>query len=204
MNQPQNQPHPQPRIPSQIQILIPIQILFLGLLSSCGYTLQTSHSPLKEKEGVQTIYIRPLLNNTYKVGVENAVFNALLKKIVANRRVAVVGRPEEADAILEGTVNVAQYSGYAGTVLAGRTVSSQYNASLACSFNLQRRNPAPGQKRTLWTGNFARSKPFASSVQVAVRGETTAPLNESEFDRILAELATGMVSEVHESMLAMF
>src|SRR3954469_13362385 len=86
-----------------------ILLLFLG--SSCGYTLQTSHSPLREKEGVEKIYIRPLLNNTFKVGVENAVFNALLKNIVAHRRVVIVGRPEEADAILEGTVNIAQYSG---------------------------------------------------------------------------------------------
>src|SRR4051794_11766892 len=91
----------------KILILIPI-LLFS---SSCGYTLQNSHSPLSDQEGIQKIYLRPLLNNTYKVGVENAVFNALLKNIVSHRRVSIVGRPEEADAILDGSVTVAQYTG---------------------------------------------------------------------------------------------
>jgi hypothetical protein len=184
----------------QALILIPILLTTTG----CGYTLQNSHSPLSEKEGIQKVYLRPLLNNTFKVGVENAVFNALLKTIVAHRRVSVVSRPEEADAILEGTVNVAQYSGMAATAILGRTVTSQYNAILNCSFKLNRRNPGPRQKQLLWSGAFQRTKPFASAVQAGVRGETTAPLNESEFDRVLSDLATGMVGEVHESMLAMF
>jgi hypothetical protein len=181
-------------------------LLLLLVFSSCGYTLQNSRSPLGEKEGIRKIYIHPLVNNTYKVGVENAVFNALLKNLVAHRRVSIVGRPEEADGILEGTVTSAQYTGYAATAIGQpqRTVTSQYNATLACVFSLSRRNPLPNQKPVLWTGGFQRSKPFASAVQVGVRGETTAPLNESEFDRVLAELATGMVAEVHESMLAMF
>jgi len=184
----------------------PIPLLLALLLSGsgCGYTLQNSHSPLSEKEGVQKIYIKPIVNNTYKVGVENAVFNALLKNIVAHRRVSVVGRADEADAVLEGTVTVAQYSFIAGTVVAGRGVSSQYNATLACNFRLLRQNPGPKQRAVLWSGGFSRSEPFASSVQAGTRGETTAPLNESEFDRALEDLALGMVAEVHESMLAMF
>jgi hypothetical protein len=177
-------------------------LLLLG--SSCGYTLQTSHSPLTEKEGIAKIYIRPIVNNTYKVGVENTVFNALLKNIIRHRRVTVVGKASEADAVLEGSVTVAQYTGFAYSGATGRTLSSQYNAILGCAFNLRRTHPEPGQKGLLWTGGFSRSKPFVSAVQVGVRGETTALLNESEFDRVLADLASGMVAEVHESMLAMF
>jgi hypothetical protein len=191
------------RIPARILL----SVLTLAL-SGCAYTLQNSHSPLSEKENIHRIYIRPLVNNTYKVGVENTVFNALLKNIVAHRRVAVVGRPEEADAVLEGTVTLAQYTFLAATQInttnVSRAVTSQYSATLGCSFILNRRNPAPGQRKALWGGGFQRSLPFNSSVQAGTRGETTAPLNESEFDRVLADLAGGMVAEVHESMLAMF
>ena len=182
-----------------------------GGIGGCGYTLQNSRSPLSDKEGIKRIYIRPFVNNTYKVGVENLVFNALLKNLVAHRRIAIVGKPDEADAVLEGTVTVAQYIYLAGTQVTipgpngfSRTVTSQYNATLGCTFSLTRRNPAPGQKVVLWNGGFSRSRPFASAVQAGVRGETTAPLNESEFDRALFDIANFMVSEVHESMLAMF
>lgn len=188
------------RIPIPIPILLPL----LLLCSSCGYILQNSKSPLSETEGIRKIYIKPIVNNTYKVGVENAVFNDLLQNIVAHRRVSIVGRADEADGILEGTVTIAQYNILAATVVAGRGVSSQYTATLACSFVLLRPSPGPKQRKIIWSGGFQRSEPFASSVQAGTRGETTAPLNESEFDRVLQDLATGMVAEVHESMLAMF
>jgi hypothetical protein len=156
------------------------------------------------QEGIRKIYIRPLVNNSYKVGVENIVFNALLKTLVEHRRVTIVNKPEEADAVLEGTVQTAQYIGFAPTVLQNRQVTSQYSASLNCNFKLTRQNPGPKQKVVLWTGGFSRAKNFASAVQADVRGQTTALINESEFDRTLNDLATGMVAEVHESMLAMF
>src|ERR1051325_123355 len=122
MKQTQGKENPKPKTKLKLKLklqLIPILILILILGSSCGYTLQTSQSPLSEKEGIRKIYIKPLVNNTYKVGVENMVFNALLKNIVSHRRVSVVGRPEEADAILEGTVGVARYSFLAGNTAPG-------------------------------------------------------------------------------------
>lgn len=185
----------------------------MALLSSaalfstgCGYHLQTSENPLSTKEGVRKIYIAPLINNTYKTGVENTVYNALLRTMTAHRRVLVVSDPEAADAVLAGTVTVATVFSVAasGSFPRGVPISSQYNATLACAFNLIRRNPRPGQRGLIWTWDNTRSKPFASAAQTNARNETTALINDSEFDEALSEVAIAMMEDVHESMLALF
>jgi hypothetical protein len=179
--------------------------LLITVASGCGYTFQNSRSPLSEREGIQKVYVRPFLNNSYKVGVENLVFNALQRELVQHRRIEIVSNPDAADAILTGSVNMAQYDGIAYTgAIADRNISSQYSATLACAFQLERKTPIPGRKTILWTGGFSRVRPFGSAAQAGVRGQTTATINESEFERTLSDLAHAMMPEVHESMLAMF
>ena len=187
------------------------RLLIFGLswvASGCGYTLQSSHSPLLEQEGIHRIFISPMVNNTYKTGVENVVYNALLRTVTAHARVSLVSSPEQADAVLNGAVTLAETSMAATSPFTvggqDRYYSSQYNAHLACTFNLLRRNPSPRQKGTVWKGAFDRVKPFVSAVHTGTRGETTALINDSEFDHSLLDLADSMVGDVHESMLAMF
>jgi hypothetical protein len=180
-------------------------VALLSLLCACGYTLQTSRSPLVEKEGIRRIYVSPLINNTYKVGVENVVYNAVLRKLAQHKMVSIVPSADEADAVLMGTVTTAIYRESGRTSIPSRgAIASQYTATLAVAFDLRRHREQPGRKSRIWTGTVARSGNFASAVQQGVRGETTALINESEFERMLADLAWGMMSEVHESMLAMF
>ena len=40
--------------------------------------------------------------------------------------------------------------------------------------------------------------------QLGVIGNTSALINDSEFERSLADLAASMMGDLHESMLAMF
>ena len=199
-------------------------ILCLALTTSCGYTFQNSKNPLAESEGVRKVYINPVLNDTYKAGVENVVYNALVKTLTAHRRVQVVQSPEDADAVLQGKISAAQYvaatsrpanqlNPAGGVSSINATVPAEYqsiyitdvySAVLGCSFSLIRRNPSPGKKSTVWASSFSRSKLFQSANQLGNLGNTAGLIDESEFDRTLADLAKSMMYDVHESMLVMF
>lgn len=198
------------------------------MTSGCGYNLQTSDSPLLHDEGISKIYIVPLVNNTFKVGIENVVYNALVRSIVSHRRVILVTQESNADAILRGYVTDASSSpvatqsvtGLAPTQISGQSgvisppapvayylnasVTSIYQASISCNFTLVRRVTPPGKKALVWSGGFARAKQYPSSIQLGPPGTTSALINDSEFDRALSDVATSMMSDVHESMLAMF
>ena len=198
----------------RVSAFILLSLTLLGS-SGCGYSLQNSHNPLKEKEGIERIFISPVINNTYKAGVENVVYNALVQNMVAHRRVILVRDPEQADAILQGTVSTANSTVSAVTsansvspVGLGNqyvTVAQAYTAQLSCEFRLTRRHlTAPKQKGVVWSAHFDRSKQIPAANQLDVYGTTSALINESELDRALSDMASSMMSDVHESMLAMF
>jgi hypothetical protein len=194
-----------------------VSILALGSVTSgCGYSFQTSKNPLAEKEGIRKVYVASMINNTYKAGVENQVYNSVLQTLAAHRRVVVVSNKEDADAILKGFVNIASYAADASAAVGqipglpnnlfaeSLLVASEYVATLSCSFVLERTRPSPGQRKVVWTSGFSRTTPFNASNQVGVIGSTSALLNESEFDRQLATMSQSMSEDVHESMLDMF
>jgi hypothetical protein len=196
-----------------------ISLFFMGeIFSGCGYTLQGSQNILYTKAGIRTVFIAPILNNTYKSGVDNIVYNNLLRVVSSYGRVRLVSRESDADATLRGIVSLATYAGTAGSQVSQLNpkgvggnliskdfvISTEYTANLTCSFMLTRNNPRPGQKVELWSSLFTRSKPFPAANQLDVPGTTSALINESEFDRALTDLARSMMDDVHESMLAMF
>lgn len=84
--------------------------------SSCGYTLQSSRNPVLHEKGIRTVYVAPVQNNTYKTGIDNLVYNQLIKVLSAYRTVRLVRRPEDADAILQGAVTRASFGPTAATV----------------------------------------------------------------------------------------
>jgi hypothetical protein len=196
--------------------------MILGLISTlstgCGYGFQNSRNPLFAKEDVQKIYVSPITNNTYKAGIENTVYNSLLRTLVAHGSVTLVHKAEEADAILGGSVVGASYGASAATGVsqlnpsglgatlptAGFSVATEYTASLSCVFTLSRRVAKPDKPSTIWASSFGRAKPFPASNQLDVPGTTSALINDSEFDRALSDLAKSMMDDVHESMLAIF
>ena len=189
--------------------------LCLGTLhSACGYTLQNSKNPALTKEGIHKIYVEPLVNNTYKAGVENTVYNALVKKISSHEHVKLVRSAEDADAVIKGTVASAEYTSSAlttasqlapiGTGPSNILVASQYNALLTCTFDLYRAKKDGTHGDYLWGSQFSRTKFFPANTQLGTLGTTSALINDSEFDRTLSDLAESMMSDVHESMLGLF
>jgi len=130
-------------------IKIPFLFLFLSLLG-CGYTLKGTHNSFYDKTGVQKIYIAPVLNKTYKVGIETFLYDSLVKTINANHQLTLVQDPKLADAILKSTITAAHDSGMSGTIasqlspggvqisgtVAGFQINTMYNANLACTFSI--------------------------------------------------------------------
>src|SRR4051794_31754727 len=84
-------------------------------MTSCGYSLQSSYNPLLVEDGVQTVYVQPVRNSTYKAGVENLVYNEVVRTISSRGRVKVVQQLSLADAVLNIDVVVAGYSSSAST-----------------------------------------------------------------------------------------
>jgi hypothetical protein len=204
-------------------------VLLLGLAlvaafgaSGCGYSLQSSHSEFLERENIHSIYVKPLVNNTFKPGIENVVYNSLIRTLLSHRRVKLVQDEQSADAVLQGNVTAAIYSvagsttanslypssaltnPYIANSLPNTSVAFIYQATLNCDFTLSRRFVPPGKRRLLWTSPFSRTKTFSAANQLDVPGATSALINESEFERALNELSVSMMDDVHEFMLAMF
>lgn len=170
-----------------------------------------------EEEGVRKIYISPIVNDTYKSGVENLVYNSLLKNLASNQWIILVQSPDEADAILQGAVTQARY--WAGSTVAGsdlpRTpgtggdfskvrIANEYISQLDCRFSLVRRNPPPGRPAIVWSSTFSRSRPFPASNKLGPLGTTSSLINESEFDRTLSDMTREMMADVRESIFNRF
>ncbi|MBC7693753.1 MAG: hypothetical protein H7222_18450 [Methylotenera sp.] len=199
--------------------------------------MQNSQNPALVRQGVRKVFVSPLVNNSYKPGVENLLYNELVRSLASNRRVSVVQRPEEADAVLGGTIRSATYGITAGTSSNSIyptnrptieiTVATEYQAILACDFKLTRTHalelsasaagaPVASARETsrfpvktaagsvLWNAAFSRVKRFPGNNQKDEFGTTSPLINESEFDRALRDIASGMMGDVNESMLAMF
>lgn len=177
--------------------------------AACGYTLRSSESPLFKEQGVTRLYIAPVKNDTYKAGVENLVYNALLREMNTHLNVRIVRRPELSDAGLFATVHRAEYS-VASPVRASELepkgegpsdvlVASYYSAVLGCSFRLKKTGGP-----SLWSGGLRASKQFPASNRLGVLGTTSALINDSEFDRALQDLAKQITTDLRESMLAGF
>ena len=202
--------------------LIPlfIQFFWISLFSSCGYHFQNTHNPLAEREGVRKVFISPIKNSTFQVGLEDVVYHHLIKTLAMHRRVVLVGSIHDADAVLQGVVGLASSNPSKTTSVSGLIpgglgsglplnmstfqIANEYVARLSCSFELNRVNPAPRQRVDLWKGSFERSKPFAGSNQLDVPGTTSPLIHQSEFERALSDLAASMMEDLHENMLAGF
>ena len=88
-------------------------VLKLGVVSmclawaGCGYTLSNRRRDDLAKVGVQTVFVKPVQNNSYKPGVENILYNHIVGTLAAYRSIRMVLSESEADAILVGAVNSA-------------------------------------------------------------------------------------------------
>lgn len=202
-------------------------------LSGCGYTLQTSKSPLVEREKITTVYVAPASNGTLRVGVENMVYNALVRSLSAHKTLRMVSREEDAETVLNSSIKnivVTTNATTPGENIPGDDrfkpyfkdipFTTYYSASLDCSFSLVKRiarpeftvNPKtgirkirnPGKSKLLWSSSFSRGKSYPAFLRTGAEGTTSPLITDSELDRVLGEIVTSMMDDVHESMLNSF
>ncbi|MBU6376734.1 MAG: hypothetical protein KGQ59_12100 [Bdellovibrionales bacterium] len=193
--------------------LLPLMAVFT--LTSCGYALRTSKSPSRlSAEGVRRVYIHPVVNDTFKPGVENMVFNSVSRSLGGITGVHPTSQLALADAELFGTVvrvdrpvgGLTKASDLSPQNLGSPNilVAVEYQAFLNCRFELRTRSVGANVPKVLWSAEFSRSKPFPGNNQIYSLGSTSALINDSELDRALSDLAEQMGRDVAQSMLDVF
>jgi hypothetical protein len=192
-------------------------------LGGCGYSLQTSQNPYRADD-VEKVFVRHLDNHSAQPGVEDLVYNGIIRSLLASGKLRVVAREAEADATLSGSVDSAQFtvsnlqqiqnlqpilgqyfsSDSKRAMIPAIGVAQNYSAVLACTFLLKRTHTKMTQNPTLWSGSFATSKVFPSANQLDVPGTTSSLINQSEFERALSDMVVTLMANVHESMFLKF
>jgi hypothetical protein len=190
---------------------ISFSILLLWGMAGCGYHMRGADRPFFRSHGIQKIFVQPVLNNSFKAGVEITMYNAIRKRFAQGGYVKVVGSPEEADAWIEAKVLTANYSPQAITTAdklafdgvsqgpATVQIASSYLVNLVVDFKLRNR-----QQTVLWGDSVSRSKGFPASTYMGTLGSTSALINEGEFERTLQDLAVTVATDAEESINSLF
>src|ERR1700720_1584597 len=77
--------------------------LFLLLLTGCGYALVGHNVSLDPK--IKSVQVPALVNKTTRVGLEQVVTQSVADEMVSRGRLKLVSNPNEADAILRGSID---------------------------------------------------------------------------------------------------
>lgn len=185
----------------------------LFAMSSCGYSLRGSESQLFQSEGIKKVFVAPVKNSTLKPGVEQIIYNSIVRQLKAQGGLDLVYSKSAADAILHATVESAYYASQSRSPASrlGKTtesieVTNVYSANLTCRFELRKltRSQQTQENRKIWMQTFSRSRAFQANTRIGVAGTTASLINESEFDRALGELSRGLGSDVREAMVSFF
>ena len=97
------QPEPTSRVPSARLGGTLIMIMLAGtMLSGCGYTIRAPFD-----KSVKTVFVPVFRSQSYRRDLNLNLCEMVQKEIMQRSPYKVVGRPEGADTILEGTINFA-------------------------------------------------------------------------------------------------
>ena len=186
-------------------------ILLVLMLSSCGYHMRGEERPFFKIHNINTLYVYPVKNNSYKAGVEITVYNALRKRFSQGGYLRLVDKPELADAQIAATVSEATYTPLAITTAdkiattnsvpgpGSVQIASSYQVNLSVQFVLNDQ-----KNKSLWSDVVAKSKSFAASNYLGTLGSTSALINEGEFERTLNDLSVGIATDAEESINTLF
>ncbi len=97
------QPGPSSRVPAARLSGTLIMIILVGtMLSGCGYTIRAPFD-----KSVKTVFVPVFRTQSYRRDLNLNLCEMVQKEIMQRSPYKVVGRPEGADTILEGTINYA-------------------------------------------------------------------------------------------------
>lgn len=171
------------------------------VLAGCGYQFQGKRNPLKEL-GIEKIYVEGFTNQTYRPGIEQLFSTSMIREIQKARSFHIVSNPKEADAILSGTVTVAD-SGVSSTTSAviekTVNVAAEYNVSVSCAIQLTDRHG-----RIVFAQTVSDSKIYPGVVRTGDAGATGPLVNESEQRLAIQFLASQMMASAYQRMIDTF
>jgi outer membrane lipopolysaccharide assembly protein LptE/RlpB len=176
-----------------------VALVFTG----CGYTLQGTRNPLAQV-GVERIYVKTFKNSTFRPGVEQMFTTSLIRELEKSQVFRLVGKEEQADAILSGEIiridGVLSASkgvsvGERGDLQAG----TEYRAEANCLVQLHDK-----RGRLIFSQAVSGSKVYPGLAITGARAATVPLVNESEQRLALQYLSTQLMSNVYQRMIDIF
>ncbi len=162
-------------------------IFFLLVGTGCGYRFGgEGFGPSPE---IRSVVIPTFINETYEAGIETIVTNALLRELIKDRRLKVVGE-DEADAIMEGKVISFSISSVAYDPTG---VVSQYRARVALDVLLKRNR----------TGEILWSERGITESNV-YRVSSDVLLTEAEKERAIEKIAGELARRIRRRLFEGF
>ncbi len=162
-------------------------IIFLLVVTGCGYRF--GGEGFGPSPGIRSIAIPTFINETYEAGIETTVTNALLRELIKDRRVKVVGE-DEADAIMEGTVTSFAISSVAYDPSG---VVSEYRTWVALDVFLKRN----GKGEVLWSKKGLRESDV-------YRVSSDVLLTEAEKERAIQKIARELARRIRRRLFEGF
>ena len=185
----------------------------LAIMSSgCGYSFSGLKNPWAAK-GIKTVYIRMVINNSLKAGIEIPFTTALAKEFERGGKVRVVSDEKDADGIVIGLIgsfaSIINPSGVTSVAslsnspdaqaLSDMLIASEYIAMANITVSLQKRDGP-----VLWSQTFSRPKVYPAGNRFGLQGTTSALIDASQEQLSLVEIAGFMAGDVYDTMFEAF
>ncbi|MDI6784737.1 MAG: LptE family protein [bacterium] len=164
-------------------------ILSIFFLVGCAHTPISKLAPIYRglPSSIHTVNVQMFKNETFQYGMEEKLTNAIIKELIADRRLQVVNHAEQADAVLSGTI-----TNYTRNILAADRAGDVdlYSISLTASFVLKdtRTNEIIRQQKAV----------LATTTYVPKRSRIEFEREQDARNRLLTDLADEIVYRIFE------
>ena len=160
-------------------------VLVLVGLTGCGYHV-AGHSDLLPKT-LNTIYVPAWGNSTVKFRLNDSLPQDIAREFIARTRYAVVTKPDNADAVLTGTV--LRYNATPAILDPATSRASVVEMDIAMSVKLTER--ATG--KTLWENTYLT---FKQRYEISTTPATYFDESNPALERLSREAARNIVSAI--------
>lgn len=163
------------------------KLLPLVLLTGCGYALVGHNVSLPS--GVRSVEVPAFVNKTTRVGLEQLVTQSVADEMVSRGRLKLVTSPNEADAILRGSIDS---FGIFPIAFNTQGRATQYQVSITANIELvDHRN----EDKTIWKNDQYR---FAENYQIDVTSTNAFDQETRAITAIAQRFAETLVTNLLE------
>ncbi|NIO03100.1 MAG: hypothetical protein GTN74_00380 [Proteobacteria bacterium] len=159
--------------------------LVLSGLWGCGYGLEGNGTPLPQ--GIRTIAIPTMANDTLEAGIENVFTRALIREFNLDGRLKVIRR-KQADSVLTGTI---QEFSVLSISYDTAGLASEYRAQVTVGLTLRRVDTG----EILWENPYLREIETYPVTSDVLTNEARKREATEEIARLLAETIKDLILE---------